>query len=564
MCKMRLVVLALVVLVCSIGSMTAQGSGWTSAVVEYFDDAAELTILDAKGKPMDNLYIGLELLAGDTLKTGNTAVELRLAPGGSLIRISPKTSFRIDNLPTPKTEDNAFSLPQGKIRVIAQKSGKATYTFRTPTAVAGVRGTEFGLEVAPGKTEKLVVRTGVVEFTATATRTTVVVAEKQAADTLAPVFKAEDWQVPTVEAFFTDEDIEAEKREAEKFEKIRLALEAERQRKADEAARARETNDAKALADQQARQAEAERVQVEKEEAERQAAIRKAGALAMAAEAERQKERDRMQQEALAAEKMAQDEAARLKVQFMKGFVFLEGGSFYLGDKIGKGKSNEQPARRWSVDSYYLGQNVVSVRDFRRFVEATGYRTTAELKRRANTTEGGMWAERMARSWRFPGYAPHPADPARCLSWYDAVAYCNWLSKEMGKTPAYVYEGHGTEVTDWPSGWNKAPHRMITLVAGANGFRLLDEARWEYAAEGGAAQKVLKDGKSAIGLSRLAFVSEWTQDLYREYDARTVSAEATSRVIRGVVAGSPSARDRQQPDFAADNLLVRVCLPAGQ
>lgn len=58
--------------------------------------------------------------------------------------------------------------------------------------------------------------------------------------------------------------------------------------------------------------------------------------------------------------------------------------------------------------------------------------------------------------------------PVEQVTWYDAINYCNKLSAARGLTP--VYQIDGTNVT-----WNRA----------ADGYRLLTEAEWEYAARAG-------------------------------------------------------------------------------
>jgi formylglycine-generating enzyme required for sulfatase activity len=125
-----------------------------------------------------------------------------------------------------------------------------------------------------------------------------------------------------------------------------------------------------------------------------------------------------------------------------------------------------------ALSDFYLAEREVTVGEFRRFVEDTGFRTSAEKAGGADyyNEASGEWETAEGYSWRRPGFTQDDDHPVVNVSWFDAVEYCNWLSAREGLDPVYRVSGGQAR-------WDRS----------ANGYRLPTEAEWEYACRAGTA-----------------------------------------------------------------------------
>ena len=95
---------------------------------------------------------------------------------------------------------------------------------------------------------------------------------------------------------------------------------------------------------------------------------------------------------------------------------------------------DEQPAHRVQLTKpFWIGQTEVTVSQFRRFVEAEHFVTETEQTAGYGLVQN-QWVLRSGFSWKEVGEATlTDKHPASNITWNDAVAFCEWLSRHESR-----------------------------------------------------------------------------------------------------------------------------------
>ena len=204
-----------------------------------------------------------------------------------------------------------------------------------------------------------------------------------------------------------------------------------------------------------------------------------------------------------------------------ENFVLVEKGSFTMGDLLNVTLTY----------NFYIGKYEVTFDEYDAFCSATGKSKPGD------------------RGWG------RGSRPVINVNWWDAIAYCNWLSEKEKLPKAYDNNGNLLDKDG----------RVTTDITKVLGYRLPTEAEWEYAARGGnksrgyqyagsstvgdvawydsnsgnKTQEIGKKAPNELGIYDMSGnVWEWCSDWYGDYSssAQTNPYNSTAgsyRVVRG-------------------------------
>lgn len=200
-----------------------------------------------------------------------------------------------------------------------------------------------------------------------------------------------------------------------------------------------------------------------------------------------------------------------------------------MGGNNAQARPDEFPQHKDTANDIWVDKTEVTNAQFKKFIEATGYITTAE---RSFEVEGQSyppgalvfdpnqpdfwWKFVEGASWKHP-YGPNSNiegkddHPVVQVSWYDAQAYCHWSGKRLPTEAEFEYLSRGQKTEEsypWGNDFSIATQKANFFQGDFPNFNSMDDGYNKTAA-------VKSFESNGFGLYDIAGnVWEWTLDTY--------------------------------------------------
>lgn len=146
----------------------AQAQDEQAGELVFADDPFEVFVLREREQlPFET---GAAVYSADSVVTEASSAEVDLFAARATVHIAPNTHMRVESVAgraSSVSSDHGHSsmeLVHGKVRAVIHEDLRSPFNVRSRIGVAGVRGTDFVIEVE-GDRVQLAVRTGEVEYT---------------------------------------------------------------------------------------------------------------------------------------------------------------------------------------------------------------------------------------------------------------------------------------------------------------------------------------------------------------------------------------------------------------
>ncbi|MEL6486774.1 MAG: formylglycine-generating enzyme family protein [Pseudomonadota bacterium] len=258
--------------------------------------------------------------------------------------------------------------------------------------------------------------------------------------------------------------------------------------------------------------------------------------------------------------------------------IWVEGGSVALGtDPL---YPEEGPPREVEVEGFWISRTEVTNAQFTQFVEATGYRTEAELDppklpgappemllpgsavfRVPSADNPSWWAWKPGAQWRNPS-GPDSAiegrenDPVVQVTYADALAYAEWAGFTLPSEDQWEYAARAGEAA-LPVPQTAAGEAKANYYQGVFPAKDLGEDGYTSRAPVGCFEA------NAFGLlDMIGNVWEWTSSEARPGQPRNIIKGGSFLCAANYCARyRPSARQFQERDLGTDHIGFRVIDP---